>query len=430
MVFEPIVAELKGFEVEGLSRRGLCDVTAGIGRVRGALDALEVRVASTVDDLGDDGGDAESMMRSEGRVSKREAARRKRRADRLKNMPNTQDKLADGDITAEHADELAKAAAATSEAEVDSDEGLLANAKARPADLAGRDIRDWTRKHQTAADREAKHRRQRDERSLSIFAGDDDLTVAHCRTDPISGERLRARVEQVARRLHRQDLDHTDHPDTALAGIKPRTWEQLRHDALMILTGIDTPNAAADSQGSDPETPAAATDPAPTVASGPVGLRNQVVVVVDADVLSGADPNGRCEIPGVGPLPVSVLSRLMCDAEIFGHIFDGNGVSLWHGRGTRTVSPQQWRALLARDRGCVLCGAHPGYCEAHHIAEWIPTGPTDIENLALVCSRDHHLIHDHNLTLTRAGPHHWTTTPKPTNQTPTRTRRDRERVAA
>jgi hypothetical protein len=50
---------------------------------------LEVRVAAAVENLGDDGGDAESMMRSEGHVSSREARRRKQRADKLQNMPNT-----------------------------------------------------------------------------------------------------------------------------------------------------------------------------------------------------------------------------------------------------------------------------------------------------------------------------------------------------
>ncbi len=75
LVFLTIAYELNGFEPAGLTRAELCEVTAGVGRVRGALDALEVRVAAVVDDLDDDGGDGESMMRSQGRVSKREAAR-------------------------------------------------------------------------------------------------------------------------------------------------------------------------------------------------------------------------------------------------------------------------------------------------------------------------------------------------------------------
>jgi hypothetical protein len=131
------------------------------------------------------------------------------------------------------------------------------------------------------------------------------------------------------------------------------------------------------------------------------------------------------EIPGVGPIPKSVLDRLACDADIFGIIFNGDGVCLWHGRATRTVSPQQWRALVARDRGCVLCAAHPAYCEAHHIIEWLDLGETEIENLALLCTRHHHQTHEAGLMLIRDGPGRWHTTPKPPNPL----RRDRRRGA-
>ena len=148
-------------------------------------------------------------------------------------------------------------------------------------------------------------------------------------------------------------------------------------------------------------------------------VRNQIIVVVDADVISGRDPEGRCEIPGVGPLPTSVLERLACDADIFGHIFNGNGVSLWHGRATRTVSSQQWRALVARDKGCLVCGAAPSRCEAHHVVAWLASGRTDIENLRLLCGHHHHQLHDNNQILVkdangwhiqpRAGPTRHTT---------------------
>jgi len=426
-VFEAITYELNGFEAKGLARTDLGDVTAGIGRVRGALDALEVRVAATVDDLDDNGGDVESMMRSQGHVSKREAARRARRAKRLKNMPNATKKLADGDITAEHADELAKAAEQTSETEVDSDQDLLSDAKTRPADMAQRDIRDWVRRHQSDADRADKHRCQRDRRSLVIFDGDDDMTIAHCRSDKISGAQLRGRIDTVAQQLHRQDTN----PDNNGGGDQPavRTWDQLRHDALMILTGIDTTTngtgACSTNSSSGSSSTTNGTGPSNTggdldaegepsldaIFKPGVSVRNQIVVVVDADVISSRNPNARCEIPGVGPIPTLVLERLACDADIFGHIFNGDGTSLWHSRSTRTVSPQQWRALVARDGGCVICAADPAYCQAHHIIAWAQHGPTNIENLALLCAKHHHQLHDLDQILIR-DPNSWHTQPR------------------
>ena len=143
----------------------------------------------------------------------------------------------------------------------------------------------------------------------------------------------------------------------------------------------------------------------------PPSLRNQILVIAHTDAITGADPDARCEIPGTGPIPRSELERLACEAELFGALFDGNGLPLWHGRRTRTVTPQQWRMLIARDRGCVLCAASPGHCHAHHIIPWTAPaeGPTDIDNLVLVCNRHHHHIHQHNLTLTRAPDGQWTT---------------------
>ena len=143
----------------------------------------------------------------------------------------------------------------------------------------------------------------------------------------------------------------------------------------------------------------------------PPSLRNQILVIAHTDAITGADPDARCEIPGTGPIPRSELERLACEAELFGALFDGNGLPLWHGRRTRTVTPQQWRILIARDRGCVLCAASPSHCHAHHIVPWTAPaeGPTDIDNLVLVCNRHHHHIHQHNLTLTRAPDGQWST---------------------
>jgi hypothetical protein len=443
-VFERIVAKLKAFDVSGLSRGQLCDVTRAIAKVRGALDALEVRVAAAVENLGDDGGDAESMMRAQGGMSTREARRRKQRAERLRNMPNTAEKLADGEITGEHVDALVRAADATSEALVDSDQRLLADAARRPADVAARDVRDWTTKRQRPADREERYRQQRANRSLSFFVGDDRMKLALCRSDDVTAEMLERRVEQLARRMHRQDT--RTHGINA-AGV--RSWEQLRHDALMILAGVDNANKVpanvnrvpvdanrvpakanhrvdtGDEAGSDRSEQAErctcgarrGEDLTLDDLSRPVGMRSQILVVADIDAISGRDPAARIEIPGAGPIPKSVLDRLACDAEIFGLIFNGDGVCLWHGRSTRTVSPQQWRALVARDRGCVMCASHPAYCEAHHIIEWLDLGETEIENLALLCTRHHHEIHEAGLMLIRDGPDRWHTTPKPPNPT-------------
>ena len=152
--------------------------------------------------------------------------------------------------------------------------------------------------------------------------------------------------------------------------------------------------------------------------------RHQVVIVASADVVSGRDPHGRCEIPGVGPIPQSELERLACDSELFGLLFSGKGEPLWHGRAKRSVTDAQRRALIARDGGCVLCAEEPARCEAHHITPWAKpnNGPTDIDNLALLCGTCHRRLHNNKRVLTRNPDGTWTTTPDPrphhTNRAP------------
>ena len=137
--------------------------------------------------------------------------------------------------------------------------------------------------------------------------------------------------------------------------------------------------------------------------------------MASADVVSGRDPQGRCEIPGIGPIPVSELERLACDAELFGVLFSGDGEPLWHGRGERTVTDAQRRALLARDGVCVLCANEPALCESHHIIPWAPParGPTDIDNLALLCGTCHRRLHNHKRVLVRRPDGAWSTQPDP-----------------
>ena len=57
------------------------------------------------------------------------------------------------------------------------------------------------------------------------------------------------------------------------------------------------------------------------------------------------------------------------------------------GRATRTVGPALWNALVARDRHCTApgCTRGPADCEAHHIVHWSKGGPTNLDNLKLLC---------------------------------------------
>ena len=155
--------------------------------------------------------------------------------------------------------------------------------------------------------------------------------------------------------------------------------------------------------------PGAAVWPGCTCGRG-LGVRGQLSIVLDVPYLASNGKQGRCEIPGIGEIARSELERRACDADLYGLIFSGDGLPLNHGRKTRTVSPQQWRVLVARDRGCVICGVRPDWCQAHHVKPWLRGGRTDIDNLVLVCHGHHRWIHDNDITLQR-GPTGWRAPP-------------------
>ena len=158
-------------------------------------------------------------------------------------------------------------------------------------------------------------------------------------------------------------------------------------------------------RGLDRSGPYAGAGPGCTCGRG-FGPKTQLCVVMDVPYLATNGERGRCEVPGVGAIARSELERLGCDVDIYGLLFDQQGLPLYHGRKTRSVSPQQWRALLARDKGCVICGAHPNWCQAHHVKYWRLGGRTDIDNLVLLCHAHHRWVHDNDIILQR-GPNGW-----------------------
>ncbi|ORM08330.1 HNH endonuclease signature motif containing protein [Prescottella equi] len=111
----------------------------------------------------------------------------------------------------------------------------------------------------------------------------------------------------------------------------------------------------------------------------------------DSDLFGDKD---IAHLPHTGPLSIATARRLACDCHLTPIVMD-DGVPLNLGRTSRTVSKKQRRALIARDHGCAFpgCGAPPAHCEGHHIKHWADGGPTDLDNLVLLCRYHHQLLH-------------------------------------
>ena len=98
---------------------------------------------------------------------------------------------------------------------------------------------------------------------------------------------------------------------------------------------------------------------------------------------------------------IALLNRLACNAGIRTVADLPDGTRLNVGRHRRTPSPEQRRALAARDLHCRFPGCDTRQrLHAHHVVWWSHGGSTDIENLILLCPKHHHAIHDRQWIVT------------------------------
>ncbi len=366
------VAELMGFDPTGAPRAELERRIGRYGRAETLLAAGRLACMAELDGRGDGGVDAERVLRARTKCSAKTAKRAARTARALEHMPKARAALARGEISESHADALADAAERTSDERADDE--LVASAVARPADLFARHSREWAATKESEADRRARHERQRSLREAQTGTGDEGMRWFLLRLDPTTATEVDKTWREEIDRLWRADGGRDGTPDEI------RTPAQRRADAMVgLLLGARTANPSR---------------PHP---------RFMGVARVDIDRLRADDPAGAAAIVDGEPLPQSVLERIACDSVWAAMIFGSDGAVLWKGRDVRTATPDQWTALIARDGGCFCCGAPPHHCQAHHLDPWAPpvNGTTDIDRLVLVCSRTHHLIHDHDRTVTR-----------------------------
>jgi hypothetical protein len=144
--------------------------------------------------------------------------------------------------------------------------------------------------------------------------------------------------------------------------------------------------------------------PRPARGGAPVAFN----VVIDIETLGGNAPHDldrlRCELGRGVPIGGPTLDRLLCDASFRALITDGPRSVLATNRATPDIPPALRRTVHLRDRHCQFTGCvTPGHwCDIHHIIPRNRGGPTNHENLVLLCRFHHGLVHDGGWTLARA----------------------------
>ena len=341
-------------DIEGLRDEGLSLRLGEIGRAESRLAAMKARVLAEVGRRHSNAV-AQRLARDELRSSKREAKRDVESAVQLAQLPATSEALESGEIPQGHARLIARASG-----ESDIDEALLVEAaNEQPFDEFVQTVR---RHQQDCSDDDGQTilDRQRKRRSARIFESPETgMFVLSGQFDQITGTRIATALTAKERELwHRED------PNAR------RTPQQRMADALAELV----------------------CEPGDGKTQG-----TNLLVIADYDVIKKELINAR--LADGSPIPIGELRLLARDADILPSIFDAKTQNMWLGRQRRTVSEAQRVALMARDEGCVCCKANPLWCKAHHIIWWSKNGPTDLDNLLLVCDDCHKKIHLHGWTV-------------------------------
>jgi hypothetical protein len=168
----------------------------------------------------------------------------------------------------------------------------------------------------------------------------------------------------------------------------------------------DTTDGAIDGTA-DPDAATATTIGRPGTTGSP--RRDTITLRVDLDALLKGDVgDGQvCEIPGVGPVPLSLATDLLGEAICHLVITDGCDVTTTCGLG-RNVPVSLQRALRERDPVCVVpgCDQPRGIEIDHRVIDFKDDGPTMLWNLARLCVH-HHRLRTHQGFVLERRPAGW-----------------------
>lgn len=131
--------------------------------------------------------------------------------------------------------------------------------------------------------------------------------------------------------------------------------------------------------------------------AGASGPRAMVHVLIDHRALNSGTTRSkhRCEIPGVGRIPVATARALAGDAFVKAVITKGVDIKAVAHLG-RNIPARIRTALELRDPECVVpgCDDRLGLEIDHYRIPWASGGPTQLDNLARLC-RWHHYAKTH-----------------------------------
>ncbi len=169
---------------------------------------------------------------------------------------------------------------------------------------------------------------------------------------------------------------------------EPSYAECRRADALVAICAGVEPRLRGEGTGSGPSRDGAA-----------------IVIHAPVDALLSDDRSCRIQVGARiqdGIAHARSVQRLVCASKLRLVVEDAHGNAVGFGRASRDPSEAMLRQLAYRDTECRFpgCGARR-FTQAHHIRWWSRGGATELDNLVLLCTFHHKLVHEYGWSLAR-----------------------------
>ena len=360
-----LVDELEPDRFDGAGARRLVELFGELERLAGGGKALATRQVVATGSWKGAGAhrDAAAWLASVSGATVGAARATLETSARLAELPATEAALRSGALSNVQVEAIAGAASLDPDAEA----ALLESA----AHDGVRGLRNECERVKAAADVDAAERydRVRTARSLRHFVSADGAGCIEIRGPLDATSRVMAAIRPYERRLF--EAARTD-------GRRERA-DALAFDALVALAG------------------------APKGSRARVQTVHHIRVDRAALVRGATEPGELCEIPGMGPIPVHVASRLLDDAFVKAILADGTDVLAVSHMG-RMIPAALRTAIEEMYPECVREGCHvTEHLEVDHNLPVEHGGPTAKWNLGRLCPHDHDYKHRHDLRLVGEG---------------------------
>ncbi|WP_419944193.1 HNH endonuclease [Candidatus Poriferisodalis sp.] len=325
--------------------------TLGLAKqLRSRVELLETKAASAVAQRERHGDGGAGLLNQIGGRSRSEAARNVRTEAELAELPAARTGVSDGEISLANAAKLAQAARKTSPDAVQGDTDLIGLAKTLPDDEFAQAAQRWTIRHQSADDLAVQHRRNRRNRHVRFWNGDDGSVQMRGSFDAEMGARIQQRLRRQAEQIRQADRRRQQHEqqhshgaesgdaasgaaasgdgathDSVVPGKAIRTRDQRMADALDTLLASGTAPAHSAHAASRPgESGESGDESKPTHAPNagecePTHAPHADGAPLTARSASAGDPpqTGPVTTPGGDPPATAGASDASIDAALF-----------------------------------------------------------------------------------------------------------------